>query len=229
MLRRDGIANSVDLGDAAAIEQNVQRLRAALATPEDGDTRQLARALYKQIVEPLETTLKDASRVVVSPDGALNLIPFGALVTPRNTFLVETHTISYVTSGRDLPGLLDNRRQQRVASAAAVFADPLFEGLTATASPPRAKTRGIDTGVLSKALQFDSLQAHAVVAEAIAKVLPDARVFTGANVTEARLKCLRRPASLHIATHGFFLPGAARAAPPSSSPASVVKPRRQPE
>ena len=73
----------------------------ALATPDDGDTRQLARALYEQIVEPLETTLKDASRVVVSPDGALNLIPFGALVTPRNTFLVETpHEISYVTSGR---------------------------------------------------------------------------------------------------------------------------------
>ena len=222
-LRRDGIANSVDLGDAAAIDQNVQRLRAALATPDDGDTRQLARALYKQIVEPVETTLKDASRVVVSPDGALNLIPFGALVTPRDTFLVETHTISYVTSGRDLPGLLDNRRQQRVASAPAVFADPLFEGLRATTSPARAKTRGIDTGVLSKALQFDSLPGTAEEAEAIAKVLPDARIFTGADATEARLKSLRGPAILHIATHGFFLPGAARAAPPSSSPASVVK------
>ena len=124
--------------------------------------------------------------MVVSPDGALNLIPFGALVTPRNTFLVETHAISYVTSGRDLPGLLDNRRQQRVASAPAVFADPLFEGLRATTSPARAKARGIDAGVLSKALQFDSLPGTAEEAEAIAKVLPDARIFTGADATEAR-------------------------------------------
>jgi CHAT domain-containing protein len=221
VLRGDGITKSVDLGDAAAIEQNVQRLRAALATPDNGDARQLARALYKQIVEPMETPLQDANRVVVSPDGALNLIPFGALVTPRNRFLVETHTISYVTSGRDLPGLLDNRRKQRVASAPAVFADPLFDGLRVTTGP-RAETRGIDAGVLSKALQFDSLPGTADEAKALAKVLPDARIFMGADATEARLKSLRGPAILHIATHGFFLPGAARTAPPSSLPASVV-------
>ena len=90
--------------------------------------------------------------MVVSPDGALNLIPFGALVTPRNTFLVETHTISDVTSGRDLPGLLDNRRQRRAASAPAVFADPLFEGLTGDDKPTtgensRHRHRSVEQGI----------------------------------------------------------------------------------
>ncbi len=66
-----------------------------------------AEKLYTLIWEPISSSIGEAGRVVVSPDGELNLIPFGALRCKngrdgKDKFLIEDKIISYVTSGRDL-------------------------------------------------------------------------------------------------------------------------------
>lgn len=219
VLRRDGIVASFDLGDAAQIDRQVQQLRAALSTPTDGAVRQVARSLHERVLQPLEATLNDVEHLVISPDGALNLIPFAALVDARGEYLVERRTISYVTSGRDLPRLVSEREGVRAASAPVVIANPQFQGLSASnaSAPTPAATRGIDATVLEQALKFDALPATAEEATALAKVLPDARVYTGVTATEALLKSVKAPSILHIATHGFFLRPAATAPGPSDT------------
>jgi len=215
VLRRTGIVASVDLGEASAIDRDVQRLRAALSAPADSGVEQVARALYDRLVRPIEASLADVSHVLVSPDGALNLIPFAALVDGRGQYLVERRTISYVTSGRDLVRVTGQRGDAPRGATPIVLANPLFEGLAttqATPAPPQ-NSRALDAATLDRALRFNPLPGTADEATALAKVLPEARLFTGMNATEAVLKELRAPSILHIATHGFFLnPSAPRPA-----------------
>jgi CHAT domain-containing protein len=90
--------------------------------------------------------------------------------------------------------------------------------------------RAADAGVAESALQFSALPGTADEAKTLAALLPDARLYTGAEATEAQLKQLKSPSILHVATHGFFLrPRAPRttaaaargwaiAAPPPDSP-----------
>jgi CHAT domain-containing protein len=214
VLRSSGIAASYDLGEASRIDAEIQRLRTALSVPADSGVREVARGLYAQIVRPVEASLTNVTHVIVSPDGALNLIPFAALVDAQGRFLVESRTISYVTSGRDLARLTTTASPADRGSTPVVLANPQFAGLTEIAPPvSAAATRTPDARTLDRVLSFSPLPGTADEAAALGKVLPGARVFTGANATETVLKGLRAPSILHIATHGFFLgPAATRPA-----------------
>jgi CHAT domain-containing protein len=54
-------------------------------------------------------------------------------------------------------------------------------------------------------LHFDRLEATAGEARELKAILPDAKVLTRNEATEAALKRTDSPRLLHIATHGFFL------------------------
>ena len=232
VLRNDGSVTGIDLQDAAIIDRHVERFRAALSNPADRGVRAAARTLHQALVAPLQGALRDVERIIVSPDGALNLIPFSALVGDDGKYLMEHFPISYVTSGRDLVRLRELAPSAPGTLAPpTVIADPLFDGLrVASASAARmAGTRALPASVLEQALRFDALPGTAQEAAALAKVLPEARVHTGADATEALLKQLRSPSILHIATHGFFLrPRPARRATASGRGSVVASPQPGP-
>jgi len=52
---------------------------------------------------------------------------------------------------------------------------------------------------------FDPLPGTAAEAKALGAIMPEAKILTGAQATEAAIKQLRGPLILHVATHGFFL------------------------
>jgi CHAT domain-containing protein len=85
-----------------------------------------------------------------------------------------------------------------------VVANPAFDaaGKDAAVSAPGQPPNAVDA---QQRLRFDPLPGTATEAAALSKVLPEARVYTGANATESLLKEMRPPSILHIATHGFFL------------------------
>ena len=58
--------------------------------------------LDELVLRPLRPLLGAARHLLLAPDGALNLIPFGALVDETQHYLLERVTVSYLTSGRDL-------------------------------------------------------------------------------------------------------------------------------
>lgn len=220
ILSRQGTIQAVDLGDAAAIDQQAEAFRQALRT-RDPEVKTIARKLDAKLMQPIRQRLGTTPNLLISPDSQLNLIPFAALVDEQNRYLVETYTINYLTSGRDLLRLQTNAtsRQPPVLIANPDYANPgnpqsvaqlQSSRSTAIASTSPRPSLGAGQGVraanqrsadLSR-LQFGPLPGTAAEAAAIAPNY--VTLFTGTNATENALKQVRSKI-LHIATHGFFL------------------------
>src|SRR6185295_1466352 len=91
-----------DLGPAKEVDNAVALLRSALGDPKRKDVQELARRADEKIMQPVRPLLGEATRLLISPYGALNLIPFESLVDEDGRYLVERFSISYLTAGRDL-------------------------------------------------------------------------------------------------------------------------------
>lgn len=232
VVRRDSVRGQ-DLGEAKAIDDCVAALRQALGDPQRKDVQALARQVDAKVIQPLRAHLGDATQLLVSPDGALNLIPFEALVDEAGKYLIERYAFSYLTGGRDLLRLQVARASK---SPAVVLADPLFGEPEETAIAPAMaphikpvslgrKRQSVTTGEDLSRVYFAPLAGTAREALAIKSLFPDARVLEGPQATESALKRVDVPRLLHIATHGFFLQNAAdplsNAAAPQSRNASV--------
>src|SRR5262249_44174872 len=143
------------------------------------------------------------------PYGALNLIPFAALVDERGRYLVERYSFNYLTSGRDLLRL---QATERSKSDPLIVADPAFGKLTVAIAE---QTRGLRLQVNPEQgpkglpdlprVAFKPIPGAASEAQSLKRILPQARTLTGEQATETALKQISGPSILHIATHGFFL------------------------
>jgi len=159
-------------------------------------------------MQPVRALLGETTQLLISPDGALNLIPFAALVDEQGRYLVERYSFSYLTSGRDLLRLQVARESQ---SKPLVVADPAFgepDLAQADAPKPAARARkrqSVTTGADLSSFYFTPLGGTSEEARTIRSLFPDAAVLTGNRATEAALKQAVAPRILHIATHGFFL------------------------
>src|SRR5262249_49575947 len=193
-VHRHGPPVGEDLGPADEIDSAIGALRQALRDPSRMDVKRLARAVDERVMRPLRTSLGEATRLLISPDGGLNLLPFEALVAEDGRYLIEQYTTSYLTSGRDLL-----RMQVRGAprSPPVIVADPLF-------GEPAFSDRGVSSGFFVTPY-FAPLGASVEEARAIKRLFPMATVFTGPRATKAALRQLIAPRMLHIASHGFFL------------------------
>jgi CHAT domain-containing protein/Tfp pilus assembly protein PilF len=188
----------VELGPRDRIDAAAASLRAALTDPRRDDYRLLARQLDRLVMEPIRKLAEDSPQLIVSPDGALNLVPLGALIDERQRFLVETRSISYVTSGRDLLRITGDSPAR---SGDVIIANPAFGEPT----PPKP-----GAGPLARAV-FMPLPGTEQEAAALAELLPKATKHEGQDATKAALRALHGPRLLHVATHGFFLGEASRA------------------
>jgi CHAT domain-containing protein len=210
VVRRQAAPRGFDLGPAAAIDAAVDALRKALRDPLRTDVRDRARALDDLVMRPLRAAFGGFARLIVSPDGELNLVPFEALVDDQGRYLIERHAISYVTSGRDLLRMQVARASR---SNAAIFADPVFgepvtisvEPSIRTTSPVRVARRSVTTAPDLSAVYFAPLAATAEEARAIKTLFPEATLFTGQRAKKSALQHVAGPRMLHIASHGFFL------------------------
>jgi len=210
VLKRDSPSPTfIELGAADSIDADVGKLRAALHDPDRADVKDLARALDERVMRPVRRLLGATRHVFLSPDGALNLIPFAALVDERGQYLVENYTLSYLSSGRDLLRLQVPRVNR---GAPVVMGDPLYDMVQGRQTPfagPNDSTsqktpnrRSVDFTKLT----YDPLPGTAEEARALQTLLPGAQLLLQQQATEAALKQVGAPRVLHIATHGFFLP-----------------------
>ena len=108
----------------------------------DPQQRQItaARWLYERLIEPVESLLKGAERVLLSPDGPLHYLPFEALICGERAaengspfhqwvFLGERYVLSYIPSATVLKNLRDAlaRRSGPAGNDLIGFGDPDFE------------------------------------------------------------------------------------------------------
>jgi CHAT domain-containing protein len=171
----------------------------------DPQLKQAARQLDTLLMQPIRPLLGNTRYLLLALDGALNLIPFEALVDENGNYLVETYSFSYLTAGRDLLRL-QAEQTNTPSTQPVILANPFFQkpGDVVAAVPPDNQsdnTRSID---LSQ-LDISPLDGTKLEAEAIASLLGVTSLL-GSQATEAAVKQANRPRLLHIATHGFFEP-----------------------
>ena len=170
-------------------------------------------------MRPLQTAIGDARRLLVSPDGNLNLVPFEALIDAHGRYLIEHYAITYLTSGRDLLRMQVGRASR---SAPVIVADPLFG---APAPADGAARRSDSSGDDVSKRYFAPLAATAAEGRAIKRLFPEATLLTGRDATKAAMQRAEAPRMLHIASHGFFLREATgRSSPLPTAPPNGVTP-----
>ena len=200
ILFANGEIKTKDLGEAQPIDEQVTAFRRNLADSQTPipQLQKSARQLDEKLTQPIRQLLGNTKTLLLSPDSALNLIPFEALVDENNQYLVENYQITYLTSGRDLL-----RQKEKFASRQPplIMANPLYNqtGQKIALNPNSTRSINLADSV------FSPLEGTKSEAEAVKKLLPKATVLTQAQATENALKQVKRPNILHIATHGFFL------------------------
>jgi len=111
-------------------------------------------ALYKVVVEPAAGTIAD-KRLLIVADGALNYVPFEALVTSANSadfsaapYLIKTNEIVYAPSASVI-GAVRQQTARATGKNILIVADPVFNSVdgrakgAATATSVSGDTRGL--------------------------------------------------------------------------------------
>jgi tetratricopeptide (TPR) repeat protein/CHAT domain-containing protein len=215
-----------DLGSVEPVSEAVDEWRASFGmSPQAQAAGQLLR---ERIWQPLEAALGDATTVLVSPDGALGRLPFGALPGKQpGSYLVEDYNLALVPVPQLIPSMVADvgRREldKEILLLGGVDYDSRDEDDEATATRPTAPVRPWQRR------PADALALRAVAGESRWQFLAgsDSEVgfigdlyrratglpagsdriaeLRGAAATEERFRDLApRAYILHLATHGFF-------------------------
>lgn len=209
-------------------QEDLERLpladyRRLVASPEEeaGRPRGLGRKFYSAFWQPIEAELGGAKRVYLSPDGELTQVSLGVVPGADARLLMETCDLRLINSTKDLL-----RSETPPAPGAAVLVgNPKFElseagqraalGSRAGEVPPGAGSpaparqggfspvsRDLHGGALTELLGTQ-LEIEDV-SEVLKRQGWTVSAYYGVDALEERVKGVRRPRLLHLATHGFF-------------------------
>jgi CHAT domain-containing protein len=121
------------------IEIAALRLYGLLSAPDltgaagaDAELSEAVLALSLKVLAPVGAAISTVKRLLVVGDGALQYVPFAALIDPAGgegmRSLVSDHEIIYLPSASTLAALRrDGQRQLPAPSSVAIFADPVFD------------------------------------------------------------------------------------------------------
>ena len=152
-----------------------------------------SRELYDALFSGVDAQLSSARRLIIVPDAALWSVPFQALTTPRDRYLIEERAVSYAPSLSALVALRARaaERPDRARTFVAL-GDPV------TSAGSTSEVRSVAGGPLPEARRE---------VQSLGRLYGDARstVLVGADATEAALRTMASRASvLHIASHGVL-------------------------
>jgi CHAT domain-containing protein len=169
----------------------------------------VAKRLYQLLLKPVPETASHA-RLLIAPDGILNLLPFEALQDENGQYAVKSRTISYVPSGTILDMLRRVEKPEPAPKPLLAVGDVAYEnqGGAGKRMPSSTSVRGrIERGIadLSGVALNDLPQTRQEVEQISSIAGPDAAILLGKNATETAFK--KEPLAdfriLHLAVHGF--------------------------
>lgn len=164
------------------------------------DARAEGRAIHSLLVQPVRL-ISENSRLIIVPDGKLNMAPLGAAVDPQGHYLTESHILSFAPSAMayyflSTPKPQSSRPVEVLGVGGASYSPPplaagikpSFGGLFSALAPPRFSKLSRSGGEVTDLARADGW---------------DTRSLTGDLATESVLK--RLPLSsfdvLHFALH----------------------------
>jgi CHAT domain-containing protein len=152
--------------------------------------------LYELLLKPAQAQLRGKTNIVIAPDDALWDLPFQALPTSVNRFLIEDAAIAYAPS---LTVLREMTRRKREG------ADALPASLLAFGNPLLGKETINRAALTLRDVQIASLPEAEQEVKALRRLygLSRSRVYIGADAREDRVKREAGQARiLHFAAHG---------------------------
>ena len=197
----------IDLGDSKEIEQLVMELRLAVSEQQSNKSiTQASKALYNRLWKPILPLLGNKKKVVISPDGVLNLLPFSLLETNEGTRLIDSYSLGIVGNPQDILQTKALRKKRN----ATIFSAPLYEPEQKSQYLGNSESERSSTiGVQVADLHFSALPGTLKEGKAISGLLDkngvQSSLYFLEQATEERLKSLDKPQILHLASHGYFL------------------------
>jgi CHAT domain-containing protein/Tfp pilus assembly protein PilF len=153
------------------------------------DFARMSRELYATLIEPARSQLKGISTICIVPDGFLWNLPFQALMTPDNRYLIEDRTLYYSPSLSLLREMTKDRTDGTKRDALLIaFGNPVIG----------KDDQHADVCPLPEAEQEVSSIAKTIGATS-------SKVLIGRDATERTFKTLAPSYSIvHLATHGVI-------------------------
>lgn len=159
--------------------------------------------------------LGNAKHLLISADGALNLVPFEVLRDETGQYLIHRYQFSYLTSGRDLVRIAESHKTpQKPQQEAVILANPDYYQSAQVAKIPSGTQLSSNqpTASVDSLGNFEHAPGTAELAQMLkAEVLPTATLLTKNAATKTALQQFPSPQILVLATHGFFLPNQEKA------------------
>ena len=223
VIRKDREIAVVDLGDASKIDEHVKNFREWASNDENLDGRDLIKReqrppksssdagekLRAIILDSLIPHLGETKHLLVSPDGNLCLLPFGALPFLDEQLLIDHFNITYLTTARDV--LRFKPSTNTAPNSVVVVCDPDFDcRVSEDVDPPvttRTPNRSWFRSEHDTNRPFSRLAGTRLEGACVASKWANSAVLalSGQNATKAEIARLRSPGVLHFATHGFFV------------------------
>ena len=228
VLDSSGRVDLVDLGNAEPIDQGIKSYRTHLAEFElekvsepHRNERELyhriSSFLHERLWKPIEPHLHDVDFVMVSPDGAINVVSFAGLwVAERNEYLVERYAIHYLSAARDL---IRYPSSDRAGIGLLAMGAPAFgatvQARLGTSDAEKIAFRGQDRAAceLLSELEWAPISGTSDEIKKIArswstKTNEPITEYLGVLASEERFKAEAHGSRvIHLATHGYYLQG----------------------
>jgi CHAT domain-containing protein len=212
VIRSDGKIQRVELGGSNDINDAVTVWRKTYGQPagQQDPGRELRRLLW----DPLEPSLAGIETVLVSPDGVLAQLPWGALPGRKpGTYLVEEQSIAVIPVPQMLPEILQQQPHSGPPASLLVAGDIDYGGDPGVPQDLLAHRGAVGRQRDGRWLQFGKLDnAQSEMASIERRYRKEVRdgdelSMDGVDATEAAFReQAPQHAWVHLITHGFFAP-----------------------
>jgi CHAT domain-containing protein len=193
----------IELGEARPIEEMLELWRRALVEGSEAEPG-YAEKLHSLLWAPLREHLPVGTALVyVSPDAALNRLPFSALRDgKKDRRLIEEHAVAVVSHGVMLLARLTEAKRAKEKKATL-----LAMGAVAYDRKPRPVNELALRGPVAEKLKWEALKGTQKELQQIVALAGERRIIRreGDSAGVATLLGdLRQAETAHLATHGFF-------------------------
>jgi CHAT domain-containing protein len=204
---RNGAHAHILPGGRGEIEKSVQQFRDEIRNK--GSALAASKHLYDLLISPIPEA-RSAAKLVIAPDGVLNLLPFEALRDSQDQYLLTSRVVSYAPSGTILHVLRRTNDQELSTRPLLALGDVIYEnqgGAGPKLPSPVSMRAKIERGVADfSGMALHDLPETREEVEEIGKIVgPGSVLLLGKDATESAFK--KEPLDqfrvLHLAVHGF--------------------------